>query len=394
MRESPTLAFFAEALAAAQKQIEHAKREHTARVASKKGEGSSYSYNYASLDAVVDVIRGPLADNGLSFIQFPSVQITETGTNVSLTTRLFHKSGEYIESDPLTLRVADSLPQTVGSGITYARRYSLVALVGVAFDTDDDDGQRASGIEGGETAPRQFLPNCPQCGKPDKKKPGGTVIAGSPQYGAGLVCWKKDGVSQGCGHQWQTEEHPFTDKRANDPAHQPRVKAPPPPSKLEHDVAAVFDDARRKFHGKGSPQPSDRDPNAPPTQSGLHQQRVPGQLFPGETEPQAPPPSVERNAQAMAQQAPQTNPPPRPAIELLKDHLRVMGCNFKGDCYRVIQWGTNGKYQATAQTAPLDEIAKSPADCLELLQNLKDGDWTLEKVMAEIEDQKRTAQSA
>ena len=54
-----------------------------------------------------------------------------------------HTSGEWIETDPLTLRAVKTDPQGAGSAVTYGRRYSLSAALGVAWD-DDDDGNEAS----------------------------------------------------------------------------------------------------------------------------------------------------------------------------------------------------------------------------------------------------------
>lgn len=89
-----------------------------------------FKSKYASLSDILEVIRQPLADNGLSFVQFPSGEYC-------LMTMLMHVSGEYIaESYKMTPTKND--PQGAGSVITYQRRYALGAVLGLNIDIDDD----------------------------------------------------------------------------------------------------------------------------------------------------------------------------------------------------------------------------------------------------------------
>jgi len=95
---------------------------------------------YGDLSSVWAAIRQPLADNGLAVVQ---TLIDGNGDNrIRLKTTLAHTSGEWI-SGVLSLRPVKDDPQAVGSAITYARRYSLAAIVGVA--PEDDDGEAAQG---------------------------------------------------------------------------------------------------------------------------------------------------------------------------------------------------------------------------------------------------------
>lgn len=96
-----------------------------------------FKSKYADLAACWDSCREPLSDNGLSVIQVPSAD----DIGVTVTTILAHSSGQWIKS---TLRMVpkDGSPQSVGSAITYARRYALAAMVGLA--QIDDDGNAAS----------------------------------------------------------------------------------------------------------------------------------------------------------------------------------------------------------------------------------------------------------
>lgn len=87
---------------------------------------------YASLASVIDTIRAPLAANGLSYTQ--TTELRDGG--LVLVTTLRHVSGQWIASEyPLPLAVK---PQELGSALTYARRYSLSAIICISADEDDD----------------------------------------------------------------------------------------------------------------------------------------------------------------------------------------------------------------------------------------------------------------
>ena len=92
---------------------------------------------YATLASVIEVVLPPLSEQGIAVIQMP-----ETNTDgMKLVTLLCHKAGGVIRTE-LTMKPAQNTPQGIGSTITYARRYSLMAIAGVA--PDDDDGTAGS----------------------------------------------------------------------------------------------------------------------------------------------------------------------------------------------------------------------------------------------------------
>ena len=93
---------------------------------------------YADLSSVRAAIRKPLSDSGLSYVQFPEAE----GNKVSCETMLMHESGQWIRGK-LTMIATQTTPQGVGSAITYCRRYSLMAVIGIA-PAEDDDGNAAS----------------------------------------------------------------------------------------------------------------------------------------------------------------------------------------------------------------------------------------------------------
>ena len=84
---------------------------------------------YASLAHIMGGIAAPLAECGMCYVQFPDGD--------ALTTRLLHKSGEWMQAS-LTMRPTVNTPQAHGSAITYAKRYALVAILGLRIDGDDD----------------------------------------------------------------------------------------------------------------------------------------------------------------------------------------------------------------------------------------------------------------
>lgn len=98
---------------------------------------------YASLAAVIDTIRKPLADSGLALYQSATTATNDAGHPIVIVrSLLIHESGEYIE-DELPMPVTKNDAQGIGSAITYGRRYAAMAMCGLA--PDDDDGNEASG---------------------------------------------------------------------------------------------------------------------------------------------------------------------------------------------------------------------------------------------------------
>jgi hypothetical protein len=140
MRSSDQLDQLATALAKAQAAFSVAKKEHEASV--KMRDGGSYGYSYADLPIVVAACRKALTDNGIAVVQ----SATAADRLVSVCTRLIHASGQWIsdEDAPLAMTARDASPQSIGSAITYARRYALMAMVGVVASDEDDDGAEAS----------------------------------------------------------------------------------------------------------------------------------------------------------------------------------------------------------------------------------------------------------
>ena len=133
-----------------------AKAQGTIKPAAKDSVNPFFKSAYANLTSVWEAIREPLAKNGLAVMQFPSV----AAGIVSVETVLAHASGEWI-SETLTATPAKSDVQSLGSVVTYLRRYWLSAIVGVVAD-DDDDGNAAASDSRPATRPEQTQHSAPQ----------------------------------------------------------------------------------------------------------------------------------------------------------------------------------------------------------------------------------------
>lgn len=130
MNKSESVAGLAAALAKAQGQMKGAIKDSA---------NPFFKSKYADLASVVEAIRAAFSTNGLSYIQ--TVEPSEKD-EVRVETTLLHASGEWISCGVLSLPVSKVDAQGYGSALTYARRYSLSAAVGVA--PEDDDGNAAS----------------------------------------------------------------------------------------------------------------------------------------------------------------------------------------------------------------------------------------------------------
>jgi len=102
-------------------------------IKAKKANTGTYSYTYADLAGVLDHVRPVLAKHSLGLVQ--DVEVAEG--RVGITTTLIHSSGESLKFGPLAASAPVDM-QKLGSAITYARRYALVAALGIAADEDDD----------------------------------------------------------------------------------------------------------------------------------------------------------------------------------------------------------------------------------------------------------------
>jgi hypothetical protein len=156
IRTSDTLGKMAEALSKAQAEFPAIEKDKTAKVRGKTKEGKvyDYTYKYADIADVLAAVRPILGRHGLAFIQ-PT--IIEGGT-IFVRSRLVHSSGEWIESEYPVASYAEKDHQKIGAALTYARRYSGCAILGVAAEEDVDAGDAAADAGSSKPAARQSRP--------------------------------------------------------------------------------------------------------------------------------------------------------------------------------------------------------------------------------------------
>ena len=124
-----------------------------------------FKSKYAPLDAIVDATRPILAKHGLAIQQQPLFSDGAAGVE----TIIIHKSG-FETSSTLLLPLKDQSPQGVGSAITYARRYALAAVLGLATE-EDDDGNVGTGLSKDERIKANIESSRPAVAKAMDKNP-------------------------------------------------------------------------------------------------------------------------------------------------------------------------------------------------------------------------------
>ena len=132
METSTEIGKLTESLAKAQAIFLPVKRSINVDFTAKSGQRIKYSY--APLEDIFDSCRKALSDNGLAIMQ-PIRVVNEGGLMVE--TLLSHSSGEWIKSE-IIIESESNSPQSKGSALTYARRYALSSLLGIASEEDDD----------------------------------------------------------------------------------------------------------------------------------------------------------------------------------------------------------------------------------------------------------------
>jgi len=136
-RSSETIGAIASALAKAQGELSNPEKSLVATIRSPFPREADRTFRYASLASGLDVIRKSLSQHEIATIQTTAIDQAEG--QIRLTTTLAHASGEWISSDWPVCPVSDIVaPHRMGTALTYARRYALFALVGIAGEDDLD----------------------------------------------------------------------------------------------------------------------------------------------------------------------------------------------------------------------------------------------------------------
>lgn len=129
-----------------------------------------FKSKYASINSIMDSVKKPLADNGLSTIQ----SLAGNGDALFIITRVLHSSGQWIEDDGVPLLLDKQNMQGLGSAISYAKRYGISAMLSIVCDEDDDGTGATAGTlpevksvtySGATQTPRDVTPanGIPQC---------------------------------------------------------------------------------------------------------------------------------------------------------------------------------------------------------------------------------------
>jgi ERF superfamily len=136
-RSSETIGTIAAALAKAQSQLVNPEKSLTGTIRSNMTGATERSFRYAPLSSGLDIVRKTLSQHEIATVQTTSID--ETVGIVRLSTVLAHASGEWIASDwPVCAISETTAPHRMGAALTYARRYALFTLVGIAGEDDLD----------------------------------------------------------------------------------------------------------------------------------------------------------------------------------------------------------------------------------------------------------------
>jgi hypothetical protein len=157
-RSSQSIASLAAALAKAQAELVNPEKSLVATIRSDGPRGAEQTFRYAPLSSGLDIVRKTLGQHGIATLQ--TTAIDQTAGTVNLTTVLAHASGEWIASDWPVCAVSDTTtPHRMGAALTYARRYALFTLVGIAgeddLDAPDLNAVTSSSAEAEKPAPKR-----------------------------------------------------------------------------------------------------------------------------------------------------------------------------------------------------------------------------------------------
>jgi len=152
-RSSESVAALASALAKAQAELINPEKSLTATIRTGRPGDGERSFRYAPLSSGLDIVRKTLGQHEIATLQ--TTAIDQTAGMVLLTTTLAHASGEWIASDWPVCPIAETAnPQRMGAALTYARRYALFTLIGIAGEDDID----APDLCAGPNAPSSIAP--------------------------------------------------------------------------------------------------------------------------------------------------------------------------------------------------------------------------------------------
>ena len=137
-----------------------------------------FKSRYADLASVIEAVKLPFANNGISFVQGTDFE----DTAVIIETMLMHSSGEWLSSK-LKMQPVKNDPQSVGSAITYGKRYGLQAIAGVPSDDDDGNAATHQAAPAAKPAPAKPMPAKVKEAAAELKPHAKGTISGDPNEG-------------------------------------------------------------------------------------------------------------------------------------------------------------------------------------------------------------------
>ncbi len=145
-RSSPSIGTLASALAKSQGELVNPEKSLVATIRRDGPKGAEQTFRYAPLSSGLDIVRKVLGQHEIATVQTTSID--QGAGIINLTTVLAHASGEWIASDwPVCAVSETAAPRRMGAALTYARRYALFTLVGIAGEDDLDAPDLATPIE-------------------------------------------------------------------------------------------------------------------------------------------------------------------------------------------------------------------------------------------------------
>src|SRR3954469_13512580 len=146
-RSSDTIGAIAAALAKAQGELTNPEKSLTGTIFGQGARGGERTFRYAPLSSGLEIVRKSLGRQEIAAVQTTAID-TEAGL-VRLNTVLAHSSGEWISSEWPVCPVSETaVPHRMGAALTYARRYALFTLVGIAGEDDLDAPDLNGGVGG------------------------------------------------------------------------------------------------------------------------------------------------------------------------------------------------------------------------------------------------------
>jgi hypothetical protein len=146
-RSSETIGAIAAALAKAQAEIINPDKSLTATIRASNPRDHDQTFRYAALSSGLDIVRKALGGHEIATVQTTAID-KEAGL-IRLTTTLAHSSGEWLSSEwPVCAIAETAAPRRMGAALTYARRYALFTLVGIAGEDDLDAPDPVEGVKG------------------------------------------------------------------------------------------------------------------------------------------------------------------------------------------------------------------------------------------------------